>query len=163
MKKINGVEIVDRWAEVFPWFRKYLPSIADMIVELSRAEAQVATLSMKPEDIPVRCLYCDEIICTAKNWDPEVPKHMAACEKNPLKSLFKRNAELVSNNASIKAEYEATMLANGRLQAENARLKNPVSEEEVIQVMSTEPHPRSRRQVAQAIIAARAGKGQDNG
>lgn len=72
MKKINGVEIVDRWAEVFPWFRKYLPSIADMIVELSRAEAQVAKLSIKPADGMVSLDAVEAAIleeCKSISWE----------------------------------------------------------------------------------------------
>jgi hypothetical protein len=110
--KVNGVEIAERWVNTYVASMDggdpdSCPVCGTLIEELSEAEARIAKLAVKPKDAPVRCSYCGVEICKAKEWDSEVPKHMALCEKQPLAKLLKRNAELREENARLKAQLAA--------------------------------------------------------
>ena len=69
-------------------------------------------------------------------------------------------AKLTTESASIKSKYEATMLANVRLQSENAQLKSPASRAEACLQYGNEE---SARKWFDSVIADRAGKEQGNG
>ena len=109
--KVNGVEIAKRWAW---WYaipcsltNKLAKDLKQLIEELSQAEAQIVKLRVKPVDVPVACSYCGADICKKKDWDPEIPKHMAACEKNPLAMFLKEESELRGGLVSIKTQLDA--------------------------------------------------------
>lgn len=127
--KVNGVEIAERWASEYASLTdgRIIAGRATRfkrcIEELSQAEAQVAEAE---EYLPEPTGPYQTLGERAKLLKDQMEY---AAESSGL--LSQRIAELEAQLASIKAEYTATALANGRLQAENTRLKAPVTHKEV--------------------------------
>jgi len=121
MKTSNNVEVLPTFTDIYCHAKMAADDgakgsvfdpieVMELVEYASRAEAQVAALRLKPEDVPVRCSYCGEQICVEKDWDAKVLKHMSKCEKNPLTRFLKKIAALqwqpITPETEIPAKFE---------------------------------------------------------
>jgi hypothetical protein len=93
------------------------PSCLQFLVErIAELEAKISRMKKSNADPFINCSYCGSFICNESEFADKVPAHMYLCKKNPVNVL--------------RREYETLQEKYDALEAENARLKAPVSDEE---------------------------------
>ena len=169
--KINGMEIPERWGSRYRCLLEAAADnggefvddqdaeIAQLIEDLSQAEAVVAKLRVKPEDGPVRCSYCGIEICKKKDWDAEEKKDFDALDDQyHRRQLEGRLGEKYEAPVSEDYHFEDGAIMDALVGT--TYLKGEV--ERFLRHATTGTKWSLYRAVAK-LIAARAGKEQYNG